>query len=384
MMDYLRLDEVCNLNMGQSPSSDSYNQEGNGIPFFQGNADFGELYPITRVWCDEPTKIVDKGTLLISVRAPIGALNFATEKSCIGRGLAGLTVKAGYDLKYIYYVLKFKEQELNNKGTGSTFKAISKSSLGEVLVPDISIGKQKDYVKKLDLIQRMLVDEKKQMVQLDMLIKSRFIEMFGELLLNPMAWNEYPLGAVCDKVVRYPTFYGMEYLPSGTRVIRIGNILPDGHMELDDENYVFVYDTVNEDFPETVIELNDIIMAVRGDGSAAKRIGIITEPSLIDANISPNLIRIKVNNTMLNPIYLFYYLTGEVGQKRLDAYVNKTAKKNVAAKDIVKIVTPVPPLPLQNDFASFVHQVDKLKVAAQETLNETQKLFNSLMQQYFG
>ena len=384
MMDYLRLDEVCNLNMGQSPSSDSYNQEGKGIPFFQGNADFGELYPITRVWCDEPTKIVDKGTLLISVRAPIGALNFATEKSCIGRGLAGLTVKAGYDLKYIYYVLKFKEQELNNKGTGSTFKAISKSSLGEVLVPGISIGKQKDYVKKLDLIQRMLVDEKKQMVQLDMLIKSRFIEMFGELLLNPMAWNEYPLGAVCDKVVRYPTFYGMEYLPSGTRVIRIGNILPDGHMELDDENYVFVYDTVNEDFPETVIELNDIIMAVRGDGSAAKRIGIITEPSLIDANISPNLIRIKVNNTMLNPIYLFYYLTGEVGQKRLDAYVNKTAKKNVAAKDIVKIVTPVPPLPLQNDFASFVHQVDKLKVAAQETLNETQKLFNSLMQQYFG
>ena len=384
MMDYLRLDEVCNLNMGQSPSSDSYNQVGKGIPFFQGNADFGELYPITRVWCDEPTKIVDKGTLLISVRAPIGALNFATEKSCIGRGLAGLTVKAGYDLKYIYYVLKFKEQELNNKGTGSTFKAISKSSLGEVLVPDISIGKQKDYVKKLDLIQRMLVDEKKQMVQLDMLIKSRFIEMFGELLLNPMAWNEYPLGAVCDKVVRYPTFYGMEYLPSGTRVIRIGNILPDGHMELDDENYVFVYDTVNEDFPETVIELNDIIMAVRGDGSAAKRIGIITEPSLIDANISPNLIRIKVNNTMLNPIYMFYYLTGEVGQKRLDAYVNKTAKKNVAAKDIVKIVTPVPPLPLQNDFASFVHQVDKLKVAAQETLNETQKLFNSLMQQYFG
>ena len=50
MMDYLRLDEVCNLNMGQSPSSDSYNQEGKGIPFFQGNADFGELYPITRVW----------------------------------------------------------------------------------------------------------------------------------------------------------------------------------------------------------------------------------------------------------------------------------------------------------------------------------------------
>ncbi len=79
-MDYLRLDEICSLNMGQSPSSDSYNQERVGIPFFQGNADFGEMYPITRVWCDKPTKIVDRGTLLISVRAPIGALNFAAEK----------------------------------------------------------------------------------------------------------------------------------------------------------------------------------------------------------------------------------------------------------------------------------------------------------------
>ena len=154
------------------------------------------------------------------------------------------------------------------------------------------------YSNILEKCQNVILLQKKQLGELDALIKSRFIEMFGELLLNPMAWNEYPLGAVCDKVVRYPTFYGMEYLPSGTRVIRIGNILPDGHMELDDENYVFVYDTVNEDFPETVIELNDIIMAVRGDGSAAKRIGIITEPSLIDANISPNLIRIKVNNTM--------------------------------------------------------------------------------------
>ena len=86
----------------------------------------------------------------------------------------------------------------------------------------------------------------------------------------------------------------------------------------------------------------------------------------------------------MEPIFFFYYLTGEVGQKRLDAYVNKTAKKNIAAKDIVKVVVPVPPIKLQREFASFVAQVDKSKAEVQKSLDEAQLLFDSLMQQYFG
>jgi len=188
--------------------------------------------------------------------------------------------------------------------------------------------------------------------------------MFGDLFTNPMNWNKQPLGAICNKVIRYPTFYGMEYLETGIKVIRIGNILSDGRMDLDDKKYVFIDDIVNKDFPETIIEMNDIIMAVRGDGSAAKRIGIIREPQLVGANISPNLIRIKVDCNKLNPIYMFYYLTGEVGQKYLDVYVNKTAKKNIAAKDIVKVSIYVPPLDLQNRFAEYVSSIDKSKFAS--------------------
>ena len=127
MAEYQRLDEVCHINMGQSPDSKSYNQVGDGLPFFQGNADFGIMYPETRVWCSSPTKVVEPGTLLISVRAPIGALNFSKERSCIGRGLAGITPRQDVDLKYIYYCLKSQKEELDAKGTGSTFKAIAKN-----------------------------------------------------------------------------------------------------------------------------------------------------------------------------------------------------------------------------------------------------------------
>ena len=87
-----RLDEVCSINMGQSPESSTYNETGEGVPFFQGNADFGIIHPTVRIWCTSPTKIAHSEDILVSVRAPIGALNIADIDCCIGRGLAALTV----------------------------------------------------------------------------------------------------------------------------------------------------------------------------------------------------------------------------------------------------------------------------------------------------
>ena len=359
MMDYLRLDEVCNLNMGQSPSSDSYNQEGKGIPFFQGNADFGELYPITRVWCDEPTKIVDKGTLLISVRAPIGALNFATEKSCIGRGLAGLTVKAGYDLKYIYYVLKFKEQELNNKGTGSTFKAISKSSLGEVLVPDISIGKQKDYVKKLDLIQRMLVDEKKQMVQLDMLIKSRFVEMFGNPETNSKGWDECELSEKLNVLGGYAFKSDMFDEEDGIPVLRIGNINA-GYFKT--VNVVFWKN--DSSLERYAMYPGDLVMSLTGT------VGKDDYGNVCILGNDYDMYYLNQRNAKLeikegiDKYYLLQLLKFEQIKKKLTGISRGVRQANILNRDILNLVVPLPPIELQNQFAAFVRQVDKLKVVA--------------------
>ena len=355
------LKDVAQIIMGQSPDSSSYNEVGEGFPFFQGNADFGVMYPSERIWCNQPKKIANENDILISVRAPIGALNYANKKCCIGRGLAAITVNNPVERNYIFHLLKAKNAELNRKGTGSTFKAIGKNVLEDIPVPIVSSEIQLHITRLMDITESIISKRKNELKYYDELIKARFVEMFGNPEVICKDWIEKPLGELCEKVIRYPTFYGMEYLESGTRVIRIGNILEDGHMDVEDNNYVFVYNGVNNDFPETVIEINDIIMAVRGDGSAAKRIGIIRENKLVGANISPNLIRIKANHN-IDPIYLFSFLTGEVGQKRLGAYVNKTAKKNIAAKDIVKVFVPTPPIEKQREYASFVAQVDKSKV----------------------
>lgn len=384
-MEYVMLKDVCAINMGQSPDSDSYNNNGEGVPFFQGNADFGERYPVVRKWCSAPTKMAAPEDILISVRAPIGAMNYAKEECCIGRGLAALTPdRTKVSPEFLFWLLKEKNTELNSKGTGSTFKAIGKKVLEETMIPNIPIEKQLEYSEALEKVHAIIQMRKKEIQHLDDLIKARFVEMFGGSDSELNRWKQEPLGNICKRVKRYPTFCNMEYLESGVRVIRIGNILQDGHMDVEDKNYVFVYEKANDDFPETIIERNDIVMAVRGDGSAASRIGIITEEKLIGANISPNLIRMQADSEKILPLFFFYYLTGEVGQKRLDSYVNKTAKKNIAAKDIVKVMTPIPPLDIQRQFVSLVEQVDKSKVVVQKALDETQILFNSLMQQYFG
>ena len=286
--------------------------------------------------------------------------------------------------KYLYYFFLANMRILEDGFKGAGLRHTNKNYIDNITIKTIpTIANQKNIVFILDKINTILKLRKKELQKADDLIKARFVEMFGNPEVICKDWIEKPLGELCEKVIRYPTFYGMEYLESGTRVIRIGNILEDGHMDVEDNNYVFVYNGVNNDFPETVIEINDIIMAVRGDGSAAKRIGIIRENKLVGANISPNLIRIKANHN-IDPIYLFSFLTGEVGQKRLGAYVNKTAKKNIAAKDIVKVFVPTPPIEKQREYASFVAQVDKSKVAVQKSLEQTQMLFDSLLQQYFG
>ena len=130
------LPDLCELNMGQSPDSSSYNADRNGLPFYQGNADFGERTPIARVWCSSPVKTADKGDILLSVRAPIGAVNIACERCCIGRGLAALSARDSVALpEYLYYAVVSKKDELNLKGTGSTFKAVSKKHLRNSIFP---------------------------------------------------------------------------------------------------------------------------------------------------------------------------------------------------------------------------------------------------------
>ena len=380
-MDYVKLKDVCTINMGQSPSSDSYNENGHGVPFFQGNADFGERYPVTRKWCSAPTKMADPEDILISVRAPIGAMNYAKEACCIGRGLAALTPnRAKVSPEYIFWLLKGKNEELNSKGTGSTFKAIGRNILEETLVPDISLEKQTECSIILEKVYRVILSRKQQLQKLDELVKARFVEMFGDPEINP---NNYPVCQLSDFIV---------FLTSGSRgwaqycandgtewFITIKNV-KGCHIETDNMQPINAPD--NAEAKRARVQEGDLLISITAD---LGRTGVVTkEIAEHGAYINQHLTCIRLKQDVLNPLYVAYFMESPAGKEQFESKNQSAVKAGLNFNSINSLRLMVPPLDEQNAFVDFIKQVEKSKVAVQKALDEAQLLFDSLMQKYFG
>ena len=366
--------------MGQSPDSDSYNENGNGVPFFQGNADFGERYPVTRKWCSAPTKMAAPEDILISVRAPIGAMNYANEECCIGRGLAALTPnREKVSPEYIFWLLKGKNAELNSKGTGSTFKAIGRNILEETLVPDISLEKQTECSIILEKTYKVISSRKQQLQKLDELVKARFIELFGEPKTNP---NKYPICQLSDYIV---------FLTSGSRgwsqycadggtewFITIKNV-KNCHIETDNMQPINVPD--NAEAKRTRVQEGDLLISITAD---LGRTGVVTkEIAEHGAYINQHLTCIRLKQDVLNPLYVAYFMESPAGKEQFESKNQSAVKAGLNFNSINSLRLMVPPLDEQDAFVDFIKQTNKSKAVVQKALDEAQLLFDNLMQEYF-
>ena len=378
-MEYLRLKDVCDINMGQSPTSDSYNDDGDGVPFFQGNADFGDRYPVTRKWCNAPTKMAQSGDILISVRAPIGAINYAKEKCCIGRGLAAVTPdrdKVSPD--FVFWFLKGKKEELNSKGTGSTFKAISRKVLEEILVPNVDLKEQSKYAEILEKIYFVQKLQKQELKYLDDLIKARFVEMFGDPVLNEKGWKTKPLldMGICKNGMNF------HYDDSGVEIKCLGvGDFKDLSVIVNTEQLPIV--SLNEMPSEDYLLKDDDIVFVRSNGNKSL-VGrsVVVYPGDIPTTFSGFCIRYRKHDNVITTPYLLRVLkTDSIRRKMAGRGANI---QNLNQQILGTLIIPTPPIEFQNQFADFVKQIDKSKAAVQKSLDETQMLFDSLMQEYFG
>ena len=378
-MKLIALKDVCKINMGQSPNSSSYNDYGDGMPFFQGNADFGERYPITRVWCNTPTKIAQAEDILISVRAPIGALNYAKEECCIGRGLAAITPdrnKVSQD--FIYWALKGKKAELNDKGNGSTFKAISRKILEETMIPDINFEQQHKCAENLEKIYGIIQNRRKELLALDDLIKARFVEMFGDPVSNPKGWDMVELGELTG-IGSSKRIFEKEYVSEGIPFYRTKEIV-----ELSKGNSISTELYITEERFAEIKEQYGVPKAGDLLISAVGTIGIIW---IVDGKNDfyfkdGNLIRVD-SSDKFDSVYMKNLLENLIVEYKKQMS-SGTAYAALTISGLTKMKVYDVPMELQNQFADFVRQVDKSKVAVQKALDETQTLFDSLMQEYFG
>ena len=338
--------------MGQSPDSDSYNDNEDGIPFFQGNADFGEKYPTTRKWCNAPTKIAHAEDILISVRAPIGALNYAKEECCIGRGLAAITpnqdkVSSGF----IYWLLKGKHKELNLQGTGSTFKAISRKVLEEIKVPDIELKKQTELAGSLEKVYSVIQLRKQQLEELDILIKARFVEMFGDPVSNPFNYDKVRLLQIADiKIGPFGSLLHKEdYIENGHPLVNPSHIV-DSKISVD--NKLTISNEKYEELGAYKLQIGDVVMGRRGEMG---RCAVVLEDGLL-CGTGSILIRPTQNVTadFIQKIISFPSFKKTIE----DMAVGQTMPNlNVPIVSNFEIIHP--PVEVQKSYYDFVTQVDK-------------------------
>ena len=145
--DRIRLSEIAVITMGQSPSSETYNTDGLGLPFYQGSADFGDKYVEPRMFCSSPTRLAKAGDVLMSVRAPVGSVNITKRDCCIGRGLAAIRNKKYTDCNdFLLYAFRVMEQEIAAMGQGSTVLSINKDKLHALVMPNATQEQQNDFI----------------------------------------------------------------------------------------------------------------------------------------------------------------------------------------------------------------------------------------------
>lgn len=372
-----RLDSFCTINMGQSPDSSTYNENKNGIPFFQGNADFGEFYPTIRMWCSKPTKIAHEGDILISVRAPIGALNFANCECCIGRGLASLKANDARCIqKYLWHALESKVGELNAKGTGSTFKAISKSVLSETEIPLPSLEEQRKIAAVLDKVSDLIAKRRQQLEKLDLLVKARFVEMFGDPVSNPLDWEKVALSDLADVSIGPfgSLLHKEDYILGGHPLVNPshiidGKICPDDKLTISDNKY-------NELEPYH-LKVNDVVMGRRGEMG---RCAVVYDSGLL-CGTGSLIIRTKgfVTADFLQKILSFPSFKKTIEDMAVGQTMPNLNVSIVANFQIIK-----PPLKIQNEYYSFIEKIETAKSTINESLTKLETLKKALMQEYFG
>ena len=372
MGDLVKLMDVCDINMGQSPDSASYNSDHRGLPFFQGNADFGEMSPSVRLWCDAPTKIATAGDLLVSVRAPIGAINVANCQCCIGRGLAALTAKVNVcDPSWLYFALVSRVPEMQKQGTGSTFKAINKNGLMNLSLPKCSLNKQREIANRLHTIRSLCKSRQQQLDILDKLAKSRFIELFGDIIQNNKNWPRRQFDTVATSRLgkmldakKQTGRYKFPYLANCNVQWFHFDLAELKEMDFDEE-----------DQKEFELREGDLLVCEGGEiGRCA-----VWHNEIQPCYFQKAIHRVRCNLNLILPNYLTWWFKISCENNAFQNIAGaKATIAHLPGEKLKKLLVTVPPIGLQKDFALFLGQLDKSKLIVQNAGKCLKKLFEAV------
>lgn len=284
----MKFGDIVDIKMGQSPESSFYNNKKDGLPFYQGVTDFGEKYVKKSVYCSKPIKVAGAGDIFFSVRAPVGDINIATEKSCIGRGIASIKMRNGNN-NFLYFLLKNYSKYFKGVAGGTTYESINKDQIEgiEFLIP-VDSNEQKriasilsafdDKIELNNQINKNL-EQTAQVIFQEWFVTFKFsghekVKMVdSELGKIPKDWKIGKIGDLLDVRHGY-AFPSNKFKEEGQYpVIKIKNIKENNSIDLQDISYINLKD-FNDSLAKFELNNGDILIAMTGATSG--KIGLLT------------------------------------------------------------------------------------------------------------
>jgi len=320
------------------------------------------------------TRLLPKKSLLLSSRAPIGHLAINAQEACTNQGFKSLIPSADLDVEYLYYAIKNIVPQLQDMGNGATFKEISKTILSKVKIPLPSLAAQQKIAAILDAADSLRQKDQQLVERYTTLSQSLFLEMFGDpekspfekdTLQNLFSKGEYGAGATA-----------IEYNPDTPRYIRITDIDDEGHLK---EKRVSA-DISNKDAAKYKLRDGDLVFARSGATVGKTYLYNQNDGDLIYAGY---LIKFSIKKPFEGK-YFFYFTKTQYYKKWIDKIQTVVAQPNINAKQYGQdLLIPIPPINLQNQFAESIQLIEAQKQQAQASLQKSEALFNSLLQQAF-
>lgn len=389
-MEKVKLGDVCEIINGYAFKSNLY--EENGIRIIRiTNVQKGYIEDTEPKFYNLNLKrelnkyMLYEKDLLISLTGNVGRVGILKKEmlpAALNQRVGCIRVlnKSRLDKNYLFNVLNNKlfENECINNSKGIAQKNLSTEWLKEYKINLPSLEEQKNIANKLDKVLKIIDIRKKQIEELDKLIKSQFVEMFGDININDKLWKEDILRNHL-KVIGGYAFKSSEFKNSGIPILRIGNI-NTGYFRPKD----LMFWNEEDKLKNYIIYPNDIVMSLTGTvGKDDYGNVCIMGRDYEKYYLNQRNAKLELKDT-LDKIYIAYALRVPEIKKRLTGISRGVRQANIANKDIENLYIPIPPIELQNQFADIVKQIDKQKFKIQKSLEEMQNLQESLMNKYFG
>ena len=395
MKEY-KLKELFDLQMGKTPSRNNVDYWNDPVYKWISIGDLsksGKYISETKEYLSEKAvvesgiSIIPENTVIMSFKLSIGKTAITSEPMYSNEAIMSFRDKHITELMpdYIYYLLLSKDWEAGtNKAVMG--KTLNKATLSEIVVGIHDIANQKIIVSTLDKLGTIIEERKKELQKLDELIKARFVEMFGEPIDNPMNWPVKRLKELSSLITNGNTPKGgsENYIDQGIVFLRSQNVWRN---RIDLSDVAYIDEDTHAKLKKSSVHHNDILITKTGrintENSSLGRAALYTGEDN-SANINGHVYLIRLKNG-IDPRFVVTILTGEAYRK----YIRKVCvggidKRQINLDQVEDFPIILPPLEQQIQFSEFVEQVDKSKVAVQKSLDETQLLFDCLMQNYFG